>query len=199
MSLRSLQLRPISTSHYYISGDVTIEPGVAIAPGVLLQADADSRILIKAGACIGIGAIVHAHNGVVEIGTGANIGAETLLIGQVQVGANACIGAATTVFNSVVEPGQMIPPGSLIQATNGSIPTAQPPALQATNTVIYPDAETASDQSLAAANGDGLATPDAQPSNVNVYGQVYVNRMFFKLFPTDRRSNENTPADPWDD
>ncbi|HEY9615945.1 MAG TPA: carbon dioxide concentrating mechanism protein, partial [Microcoleaceae cyanobacterium] len=64
MSLPTLQLQPISTSHYYVNGDVTIQAGVAIAPGVLLQADPNSRIIVKTGACIGIGAILHAQNGV---------------------------------------------------------------------------------------------------------------------------------------
>ncbi|EKQ68613.1 hypothetical protein OsccyDRAFT_3151 [Leptolyngbyaceae cyanobacterium JSC-12] len=208
MSLRSLQLRPISTSHYYVSGDVTIQAGVAIAPGVLLQADPDSQILIKSGACIGIGAILHAHSGLLEIGEGANVGAEVLLIGQVQIGANACIGAGTTILNSTIEPGQLVPPGSLIG--DASRPLNE---LQATDTVIYP-ADT-KDQSGSSSfftdagqtgTADVVSEREEKSTRMNVYGQVYVNRMFVKMFPHHPRSlsslpdqNGSNPEDPWDD
>lgn len=204
MSLRSLQLNPISTSHYYTSGDVTIHAGVAIAPGVLLQADANSRIVIQAGVCIGIGAILHAHNGAIEIGEGANIGAEVLLVGRVQIGGSACLGAATTVINSTVARGQIIPPGSLIGDNSRS-----PDELQATDTVIYPATD-----SLTASSGtseppsptevNNLAIPNEEKPSVNVYGQMYVNRMFVKMFPHHPRTSplaESAPdqEDPWDD
>lgn len=215
MSLRSLQLHPISTSHYYTSGDVTIQAGVAIAPGVLIQADPESRVVIKAGACIGIGVILHAHDGVVEIGEGANIGAEALLVGQVQVGAKACIGAATTIFNSNVESGQIIPPGSLIEDTRHLVQE-----LKATDTVVYPDSESVhaslSNENNSAANATESSVTDlsmtdaadenSQASEINVYGQVYVNRMFVRMFPNHPRSQSVEPneesglaeADPWE-
>lgn len=214
MSLRSLQLHPISTSHYYTSGDVIIQAGVAIAPGVLIQADPNSRVVIKAGACIGIGAILHAHDGVVEIGEGASIGAETLLVGQVQVGAKACIGAATTIFNSNVASGQIVPPGSLIENTH------QPGSeLQATDAVVDPDAQSAhpANQSASQENTADNPAPDQatdlaavaedSPPEVNVYGQVYVNRMLFRMFPNHPRNQSIEPnetaslaeADPWSD
>lgn len=208
MSLQSLQLRPISTSHYYTSGDVTIQAGVAIAPGVLLQADPDSRIIVQTGACIGIGAILHAHNGVVEIGAGANIGAEVLLVGQVQIGANACVGATSTILNSRIEPGQLIPPGSLIGDSSHS-----PTELRATDTVIYHASEAGQVAPALSAEpvsqpgtGDLAAQPAEKTTGVNVYGQVYVNRMFVKMFPHHPRGtsalpdqNGATPDDPWDD
>jgi carbon dioxide concentrating mechanism protein CcmN len=206
MSVRSLQLRPISTSHYYTSGDVTIQAGVAIAPGVLIQADPNSRIVIKTGACIGIGAILHAHNGVVEVGEGANIGAEVLLVGQVQIGGNACIGAATTIINSTIARGQIIPPGSLI-GDNSSLTTE----LQATDTVVYPAAEPlaaspSASTEAAVESESGLVVPGEEKANVNVYGQMYVNRMFVKMFPHHPRGNAplsdvapNHGEDPWDD
>lgn len=214
MSLPSLQMQPVSTSHYYTSGDVTIQAGVAIAPGVLLQADPNSRVVVKAGACIGIGAVLHAHDGVIEIGEGANIGAEVLLVGNVKVGANACIGAATTIFNSTIEWGQIVPPGSLLGET-GRQPVDE---LQVTDTVVYPSAEPepphhdASTKRSAAGNtqDNGIQSgPDvaSQPGNVNVYGQMYVNRMLVKLFPNrqpaDNPSSTQDPAltvdDPWAD
>lgn len=204
MSLRSLQLNPISTSHYYTSGAVTIQAGVAIAPGVLLQADPDSQIVIRAGACIGIGAILHAYAGVVEVGEGANIGAEVLLIGNVRVGRNACIGAATTIINTMIDPEQIIPPGSLIGDSQRS-----PTELTATDTIFYPEPEAG--EALAVLSGESEPrSPDITTSNneknshVSVYGRVYVNRMFVKMFPnspsaaTSSNSSKDND-DPWDD
>ncbi len=227
MSLRSLQLRPISTSHYYTSGDVTIHAGVAIAPGVLIQAEPNSRIVIQSGVCIGIGAILHAHNGTVEIGEGASIGAEVLLVGHVKIGGHACIGAATTIINSVVGQGEIIPPGSLIGDTSRSpnphpldepspAPTGKPPTdeLQVTNTVLYPEAAEPSPPgnwptdphpTNPAENALANQAPDLS-SNVNVYGRVFVNRMFVKMFPhyphsqpSSADSNEENGSDPWAD
>jgi len=204
MSLRSLQLRPISTSHYYTSGDVTIQSGVAIAPGVLLQADPNSRIVIRSGACIGIGAILHAHNGMVEVGEGANIGAEVLLVGRVQVGNNACVGVGTTIINSTIASGEIVPPGSLIGDTSRS-----PDELKATDTVVYevePEASSLAAGETADNNGAIAPQDDDKGTNVNVYGQVFVNRMFVKMFPHHPRSgaslSDATPTngdDPWDD
>jgi carbon dioxide concentrating mechanism protein CcmN len=189
----SLQLRPVSTSHYYISGDVTIQAGVAIAPGVLIQADPNSRIVIKTGACIGIGSILHASSGTLEVGEGANIGAEVLLVGEVTIGANACIGAASTIYNGSVEWGQMVPPGSLI----GDF-SRRPQELRATDTVIYPPVEeTAAEiQNGAAAPENPInAALETQASGVNVYGQVYVNQLLVKLFP-NRQSSTPPPTNP---
>ncbi len=207
MSLLSLQLRPISISHYYVSGDVTIQEGVAIAPGVLIQADPDSSVIIKTGACIGIGAILHASNGVLEIGEGANIGAEVLLVGQVSVGRNACIGAASTILNSAIPSGSLIPPGSVVGDSS-----RPPDELQVTDTVVYPPAGSAhtTEPSLAPkpsqSSTSTLAThSDPSAQSLNVYGQVYVNQLLVKMFPhhainhpsaSSQLSNED---DPWED
>lgn len=205
MSLPPLQLRPISTSHYYISGDVTIQDGAAIAPGVLIQADPESRVIIKAGACIGIGSILHASQGTVEIGEGANIGAEVLLVGRVTIGAHACVGSATTILNSSVELGQIIPPGSLLGDNS-----RQADFLQVTDTVTYPSpAEVVSNgqptPAVAEPESTDLVKPVENPG-VNVYGQVYVNQLLVKMFPNSQRNNTTLPTspgnsaeDPWDD
>ncbi|MBE9094579.1 carbon dioxide concentrating mechanism protein, partial [Tychonema sp. LEGE 07203] len=57
MYLSPLQLS--SNSQILMSGDVVVNESAAIAPGVILQADPDSKISIAAGACIGMGVILH--------------------------------------------------------------------------------------------------------------------------------------------
>lgn len=100
--------------HYSVSGDVTIHEGAAIAPGVLLLADPNSRIVIHAHACIGTGTILHAHDGTLEIGEGSVLGVGVLLVGALQIGDRACIGSETTIFNQSVEKGASIASGSLL-------------------------------------------------------------------------------------
>ncbi len=105
----------------YISGEVIIHPSAAIAPGVILQATPNGKIIIGAGVCIGMGSILQAEQGTLEIGTGANLGAGFLMVGEGKIGENACIGSATTVFHCSVERGQIIPPGSILGDTSRAI------------------------------------------------------------------------------
>ena len=112
---KSLSFEPISTAqNYCVSGDVAIYAGVAIAPGVLLQADVGSRIVIRSGVCIGLGCVIHAHQGTITIHEGANLGAGVLLIGDVTIGARACLGAAVTVLNSAIDAGKIVESGLVI-------------------------------------------------------------------------------------
>ncbi|GAB1537731.1 hypothetical protein NUACC21_03850 [Scytonema sp. NUACC21] len=102
----------------YIGGEVIIHPSAVIAPGVILQAAPNSKIIIGPGVCIGMGSILQVHEGTLEIQAGANLGAGSLMVGQGTIGANACIGAATTIFNCSVGSGQVIPPGSVLGDTS---------------------------------------------------------------------------------
>lgn len=97
-----------------MSGDVNIHETAVIAPGVILQAAANSKIIIGPGVCIGMGSILQVNEGILEIEAGANLGAGFLMVGQGKIGANACIGAATTVFNCSVAPEQVVPSGSIL-------------------------------------------------------------------------------------
>ena len=105
----------------YISGEVSIHPSAVLAPGVILQAAVNSKIIIGPGVCIGMGAILQVHEGTLEVEAGANLGAGFLMVGKGKIGANACIGSATTVFNYSVEPGQVIPSGSILGDTSRQI------------------------------------------------------------------------------
>jgi carbon dioxide concentrating mechanism protein CcmN len=98
----------------YISGDVIIHPSAAIAPGVILQAGPNGKIIIGSGVCVGMGTILQVEQGTLEIEAGANLGAGFLMVGAGKIGENACIGSATTVFNYSVEKGKIVAPGSVI-------------------------------------------------------------------------------------
>ncbi|MEH2236481.1 transferase [Nostoc sp.] len=105
----------------YISGEVSIHPSAVLAPGVILLAAVNSKIIIGPGVCIGMGAILQVHEGTLEVEAGANLGAGFLMVGKGKIGANACIGSATTVFNYSVEPGQVVPSGSILGDTSRQI------------------------------------------------------------------------------
>ncbi|NMG10957.1 transferase [Brasilonema sp. UFV-L1] len=107
-------LRPSYDFDSYISGEVIIHPSAVLAPGVILQAAPNSKIIIGSGVCIGMGSILQVHEGILEVQAGANLGAGFLMVGKGKIGANACIGAATTIFNCSVEPGQVVAGGSVL-------------------------------------------------------------------------------------
>ncbi|MEM9244390.1 MAG: hypothetical protein AAGA67_01400 [Cyanobacteria bacterium P01_F01_bin.153] len=120
----SLQpLHPISHRDSWVAGEVVVDSTAVIAPGVLLQADPGCRIRIGPGAVVGMGTVIHAYNGAIEVGAGVNVGAAVLLVGRVTVGDRACVGAQTTVMNAVVNMGQAIAPGSLIGVPYDSGPS----------------------------------------------------------------------------
>jgi len=97
-----------------VIGEVSIDPSVAIAPGVILQAAPNSQIIIGAGVCIGMGSIIHAYEGTISVEAGALLGSGCLIVGKSKIGANACVGSGTTVFNCLVAANQVVPPGSII-------------------------------------------------------------------------------------
>ncbi|MBD2295536.1 transferase [Anabaena sphaerica FACHB-251] len=118
----------------YISGEVNIHPSAVLAPGVILQAATDSKIIIGPGVCIGMGSILQVNEGILEIEAGANLGAGFLMVGSGKIGSNACIGAATTVFNCSVAPQQLVPPGSILGDSSRQIDENQTEARTSTNT-----------------------------------------------------------------
>ena len=107
-------LHPISHRESWTAGEVAVDPTAVVAPGVLLQADPGCRIRIGPGAVIGMGTVVHAHDGAIDIGAGVNVGAAVLLIGRVTIGDRACLGSQATIMNTVVNMGQTIAPGEII-------------------------------------------------------------------------------------
>jgi carbon dioxide concentrating mechanism protein CcmN len=112
----------------YISGEVIIHPSAAIAPGVILQAAPNGKIIIGSGVCIGMGAILQVDQGTLEIEAGVNLGAGFLMVGAGKIGENACIGSATTVFHCSVERGQIVAPGSVVgdRSRSMALPVSTP-------------------------------------------------------------------------
>lgn len=119
MKFPPLQL--IDHTHFCLQGEVEIDPSAAIAPGVLFQADSDSRIVIGAGVCIGAGSVLHARHGLLIIEPGVSFGTGVLIVGAGRVGANACIGSSTTVLRPAIAPGEVVPPGSLLGDTSRQV------------------------------------------------------------------------------
>lgn len=184
-----LSLPPISHSQIYVSGDVTIDESAAIAPGAILHAAPNSRIIVEAGACIGMGVILKAYQGTIHIATGASLGAGVLFVGQGKVGSYACLGAATTVLNASVEPRQVVQPGTVLGDASRQVeftseskappaPTPQPTA-DAASSAEDATPDTGDPQADSAPN-----EPAAQASDGTcIYGQTYVERLMVTLFP----------------
>lgn len=180
-------LQPVSNSHFYVSGDVTIDSSVAIAPGVILQADQNSQLIIAAGVCIGMGAILHACEGKLEVETGANLGAGTLVIGKGKIGANACVGPAATILNCSVEWGQVVPPGSLLgdtsrlshaQESSTAVDSAAP-----LESGSFTAAKATTSTPVATEPSANHNAPESSNPGTPVLGQEHLNQLLGKLLP----------------
>ncbi|AFY72759.1 hypothetical protein Syn7502_00609 [Synechococcus sp. PCC 7502] len=143
-------LHSVNYSDFHVSGDVTIQPNVAIAPGVLIQADPDSQIIIESGTCIGMGTIIHAFKGKIEIKAGVTIGTGVLIVGAVKIGANACVGSMTTVFNTSIPNADLVIAGSLlgIDISNRLEKKSEKPQVLVNSAKVEPDISQISTQTI---------------------------------------------------
>lgn len=186
--------QPIGDYRTCVLGDVQIHPNAVIAPGVLLCADPDAQILIGAGVCIGLGTILHACQGTLEVAEGANLGTGVLFVGHGKIGSHACIGSATTVLNSDIAAGAVISPGSLIgdHSRQADEETTEPPVIE--QQLVQQD-EAPSPEPLPT---EIAATTDTSANTKlpsKVYGQGYVNQILGKVFPKNEIST--VLDDPW--
>lgn len=188
-------LHPICNEHFCVSGDVSIAPTATIAPGVLLQADPGSRLVIAADVCVGMGSVVHAHQGMLEIASGATIGTGVLVIGG-RIGVNACVGARSTLWNVEIAPDQIVAADVLMgmerQEPNGSV--SQPVAAVA----IEPQTESAAE---AAITPPTLTDPILQNPPLGgsaIYGKAGLNRLMGALFPYREMLNGSPPNEESD-
>ena len=215
-----LPILPLNTHlHVYVEGDVSIDASAAIAQGVILRADPDSKIIIAAGVCIGMGSILHAHRGTLEVDAGANLGAGVLVVGKGKIGANACIGTITTIWNDSIEPGQVVPPGSLLgdrgrRTADVSSTSKVTPSLKVPETPSGFTNTTAIESHNGQFNSTTKAvvspsTPEEPPptepepkagepiseTGSSVYGQGNLNRLLKTLFPYNNQSLNPPPED----
>jgi carbon dioxide concentrating mechanism protein CcmN len=189
-------VQPVSYSDIYVSGEVIIHESAVVAPGAILNAAPNSRIVIGAGVCVGMGAILNACHGAIEVEEGAVLGAGVLTIGRVKIGSNACIGAATTIFNASVDKMAVIPAGSLIGDTSRQVTILA-------GTDLPSSERTVQEQSSVEADSPPVeptvqvephqVEPEASPqsSKSPVIGQVYINQLLISLFP--ERNSLNRP------
>lgn len=214
MYVSPLQLS--SNSQIFVSGDVVVDEGAAIAPGVILQADPDSKISIGPGACIGMGAILHAREGTLIVEAGAILGAGVLVVGKGTIGQNACIGAGTTLIDPKVDRMQILQAGSLIGDNSRQVPaetTAEPetpatspPVPEPPEPAAEPPAEPPPEPPPAiesphtevqtAPEAPAAAEKQAAPSGevpTILYGQAHINRLLGTLFP--HRQAFNSPPE----
>ncbi|MGB3295027.1 MAG: hypothetical protein WBB01_18755 [Phormidesmis sp.] len=110
----------VSSTHYCVMGDVTIDESAAIAPGVVLQAAPGSRIVVGRGVCLAAGVCVQSRAGVLTISAGVSLGASVLVVGKGTVGTNACVSPGSTLINPSVAADAILPPDTLIGAQPGS-------------------------------------------------------------------------------
>jgi carbon dioxide concentrating mechanism protein CcmN len=201
MHLPSIQ--PIS-SEIYVNGDVIIHESAVIAPGTILQAAPDSYIIIGPRVCLGMGVILNACQGVIEIEEGAVLGNGVLIIGGGKIGKSACIGSLSTIFNSSVAAMTIIAPGSILgdssrpiqeqdsatksgENTRDNAPEPQiklPVNNQPDSSVSGPEVEVTSKYA------ESEPSSEVKPSPV--VGQVYINQLLLTLFP--ERSVSKNPV-----
>lgn len=187
-------IHTISTLDIFVSGDVTIHESAVVAPGVILQAAPESRIIVEAGACVGMGVILNAYQGNIEIKSGAILGAGVLIIGHGEIGHNACIGSTTTILNTSVEPMTVIPAGSLIgdqsrqmilsaelieelEAKQGRLNGSEPPMKDSFPDPFLEETEVVTQNQPTTAITEVKEFVEGQ-----VVGQVYINQLLLTLF-----------------
>jgi carbon dioxide concentrating mechanism protein CcmN len=202
-------LQAMQDSQVCISGDVTIHPSAAIAPGVLLLANEGSKIVIGAGVCVGMGAVLHASEGVLEIQEGASLGAGVLWIGSGMIGNQACIGASSTIFNTSVAAQTLVPSGSLLGDHTQQVPVeaslknmeaapahpVSPPQpeqpIEDLWAVEVTEQEVIERKNIKVVR-KAEENSDAPKTSNSVHGKAYVNDLLSTLLPN--RSNQISPS-----
>lgn len=211
--------QPVLNKDIRVSGDVEIHPTASIAPGAILQAAPNCRIVIGADACIGMGVIVNACQGSVEIGNGAILGSGVLIIGDCQIGDNACLGTAVTVFQTNVESMKVIEPGSVLGDSSRKIDVAKSQKEERENNSSTFQSNKNSQRDRTASNNinnnfeddripvnnsfqdnstssapteQTTVQSEARKEKDSAIGQVYINQLLVTLFPHKKNFDSNT-------
>jgi carbon dioxide concentrating mechanism protein CcmN len=203
-----MYLPPLQAQHdseSYVSGDVTIQTGAAVAPGVMLLAAPGCQIMIAAGTCIGMGVVIHACTGNVVVQEGANLGAGVLIVGHGTVGANACIGASCTILEESVVSHTLLPPGSILGDHSRQVSTVSSEVRPNTVVAEEPDpwqSPMETSASLNSAQSSEVLQQSKLAADTNgaskhhlVYGKSYVNELLATLLP-HRQQPPSPPGVP---
>lgn len=212
--------QPILNKDIRISGDVEIHPTASLAPGVILQAASDGRIVIGADVCIGMGVIINACHGSIEIDSGAILGSGVLIIGECKIGHNSCIGTSSTIYQADVLPMAVIKPGSIVGDSSRKVVVEPSNSKGKSKQDVKPEAKFSGNQQASNSFVDGrhsngnpkhAATQDysqnsastsiphvetsveesVQEPAVPVVGQVYINELLITLFPHRKDFDSN--------
>jgi len=179
--------QPVLNKDIRISGDVEIHPTASLAPGVILQAAPNHRIVIGADVCIGMGVIVNASQGSIEIGSGAIVGSGVLIIGACTIGNNACIGTAVTIFQTDVDAMTVIEPGSVLGDASRKLDVNQQQQNSKANSSSSPQQPPNNSQQ----------PPNNSPQNQGKYTQKYAYTPQSKQTPAENLNQEaTTPSMP---
>ena len=178
---------PLSDSDICVSGDVVIHPSAVIASGSILQAAPQCRIVIGAGACVGMGSILTACKGKIEVAAGAVLGAGVLMIGSGKIGKNASIGAATTIYNASIEEMAIITPGSIVGDNSRQFVIE----VDAEPVPVEEPKQAVEKQEFKNGKSDNSKTNLANGQKSAVIGQVYINNMLYALFPERQKNSPN--------
>ncbi|MBF2077257.1 MAG: hypothetical protein IGR76_01750 [Synechococcales cyanobacterium T60_A2020_003] len=204
--MHALSRSPISDTHFYICGSVVIDPSAAIAPGVLIQADASAQVVIRAGVCIGRGSIIHAVSGTIEIEEGVTLGTGVLVFGSCFLGAGSCVGANVSLVNYALQPGQLVPANSALSTLEMPTVSAQSPSESSNSTVqkgkehhsedqVTPSVQNgAHDQQSEEKGSPASVSTNAENVDVHVeetrvttqrivYGRASLDRVITMMFP----------------
>ena len=175
-------LQAMHDSQTRSAGNVTVHPSAAIAPGVLLQAEQDSQIIIAANVCIGMGSVLHAYGGLIEIQEGANLGAGVLILGSSRIGSFTCIGTSSTVIDSSVASRKIVPPGSLLGDQSRMTVTKSASAAGASENAPNASWQDPSPPFSSTSSNGGSSAPA-------VAGKDYVNSILATLLPHRPKSD----------
>ena len=210
--------QPILNQDIRISGDVEIHPTASLAPGVILQAAPDSNIVIGADVCIGMGVIINACQGTIEVESGAILGSGVLIVGKSKIGNNACIGTSTTVFRQDIAAMTVIEPGSIIGDISRKIePEESHKSTEVNSTQFNGKSQQGDRNNKKPFNNYYFATqspqnveqdsykeqlssiphqesiePQPKKTKNSVVGQVYINELLVTLFPHQKGQSNNS-------
>lgn len=205
MSLPILQASSSETTQ--IRGDVTIDASAVIAVGVILNATKGNRIIIHSGVCVGMGTVITAYDGDVEIKSNAILGAGTLILGKSIIGTHASLGSSVTVYQTNIDNSAVIPAGSIlgdrtrgVDLKSNSVENQEekPPVTEKTvlenvenfspnsEKVSHPKDEentNISPEEKETSPNNDLSQENTPSKQGEVVGKMYINQLLYTLFP----------------